>query len=90
MERLMTDDTTLIDSQTATRLTEFITKIERLEEEKKGIADDIKDVMSMAKGAGFEPAIIRIILKQRKRDADDLEEEQSLLEVYKRAIGMQV
>jgi uncharacterized protein (UPF0335 family) len=70
------------------RLKSLIERIERLEEEKKALAEDIKEVYAEAKGSGFDTKIMRQIIKIRKRDKDDLDEEESLLEVYKRALGM--
>ena len=70
------------------RLKSFIERIERLEEEKKALAEDIKEVFSEAKGVGFDVKIMRQIIRIRKRDKDDLDEEESLLDVYKRALGM--
>ena len=69
-------------------LRSYIERIERLEEEKKALADDIRDVFAEAKGNGFDTAIMREILKLRKKDASELEEAEYLLDVYKRAIGM--
>lgn len=70
------------------RLKSFIGRIEQLEEEKRGLTEDIKQVYVEAKGAGFDTKIMRQLIKERRRDADDLEEEQTLLEVYRRALGM--
>lgn len=69
------------------RLKAFIERIERLEEEKRVLAEDIKEVYAEAKGTGFDTKIMRQLIKERRRDADDLEEEQTLLEVYRRALG---
>ena len=69
-------------------LRSYIERIERLEEEKKALADDIRDVFAEAKGNGFDTAIMREILKLRKKDASELKEAEYLLDVYKRAIGM--
>jgi uncharacterized protein (UPF0335 family) len=70
------------------QLRAFIERIERLEEEKKDIQEQIKEVFSEAKGSGFDIRIMRQLLKLRKlRDADRSEQEE-LLEVYKSAIGM--
>lgn len=66
----------------------LIERAERLEEEKKGIQDDIKDVMSEAKGRGYDPRAIREILKIRKKKREEYQEEQSILEVYLQALGM--
>lgn len=66
----------------------LIERAERLEEEKKGIADDIKDVMAEAKGRGFDPKAIRKILSIRKKKKEEYQEEESILEVYMQALGM--
>jgi len=70
------------------RLKSFIERIERLEEEKKALADDIRDVYAEAKGNGFEVKVMRQIVKIRKMDKDDLDEQEALLETYMRALGM--
>lgn len=70
------------------QLRAFIERIERLEEEKKTIADDIKDVYGEAKGVGFIPAIIREIIKLRKQDKDERAEREALLDTYMAALGM--
>lgn len=72
----------------ASQLKAFIERIERLEEEKAGIAGDIKDVYAEAKGYGFDTKIIRKIIALRKRDYAERQEEEALLETYKRALGM--
>jgi uncharacterized protein (UPF0335 family) len=70
------------------RLRSFIERIERLEEEKSALNGDIKEVYAEAKGNGFEPKIMRQIIKIRKMDKDALDEQESLLDLYKRALGM--
>ena len=72
----------------ADRLKSFIERIERLEEEKNAIATDIKEVYSEAKSSGFETKIMKEIIKLRKMEAHDREEQEQLLDLYKRAIGM--
>ena len=62
--------------------------IERLKEEKRALGEDIKEVYAEAKGSGFEPKIMRQILKIRKMDKDEHDEQESLLDIYKRALGM--
>jgi len=69
-------------------LRSFIERIERLEEEKKALADDIRDVYAEAKGTGFDVKVMRQIVKIRKMDKDDLDEQEALLETYMRALGM--
>ena len=63
-------------------------RAERLEEEKKGISDDIKDVMAEAKGRGYDPKAIRKILSIRKKKKEEYQEEEAILEVYMQALGM--
>lgn len=70
------------------QLKSFIERIERLEEEKRALTEDIKEVYAEAKGTGFDTKIIRQIIRIRKRDQEEIDEEESLLEVYMRAIGM--
>jgi uncharacterized protein (UPF0335 family) len=70
------------------RLRSFIERIERLEEEKRALSGDLKEVYAEAKGTGFEPKIMRQIIKIRKMDKDEVDEEESLLDLYKRALGM--
>ena len=70
------------------RLRSIIERIERLEEEKKALSDDIREVYSEAKGAGFDIKIIRQIVSLRKMDSSDRDEMEAILEVYKRALEM--
>lgn len=70
------------------RLRQYIERIERLEEEKAGIADDIKDIYAEAKSAGFESKIMRQIVKLRKMDNQKRVEHEELLELYKAAVGL--
>ena len=70
------------------QLRSYIERIERLEEEKAALAADIKDVFDEAKGNGFDVKIMRQILRLRKMEEDDRDELETLLEVYKRALGM--
>ncbi|KQM99443.1 hypothetical protein ASE77_00135 [Sphingomonas sp. Leaf226] len=72
----------------ADELRQLIERAERLEEEKKGITDDIKDVMAEAKGRGYDPKAIREILKVRRKKKEEYQEEQAILEVYLQALGM--
>jgi uncharacterized protein (UPF0335 family) len=72
----------------ADRLKSFIERIERLEEEKKALADDIKEVIAEAKGTGFDVKIMRQVIRLRRMDKDDLSEQETLLDLYRRALGM--
>lgn len=66
----------------------FIERIERLEEEKKGISDDIRDTYNESKSQGYDPAIMRQIVRLRKLPVHDRKEMESLLDVYKSALGI--
>ena len=66
----------------------FIERIERLEEEKKGIADDIRDVYSEAKSQGYDAKIMRQIVRLRKMSQDDRQEMEAILDTYKSALGL--
>jgi len=66
----------------------LIERIERLEEEKKGMMDDIKDVYGEAKAVGFDAKIIKKLVALRKKDADSRREEAALLDLYASAIGL--
>lgn len=73
---------------TAAELKQFIEQYEHLEAEKKDIADQQKEIMAEAKGRGYDTKVIRKIIGLRKRDKDDIAEEEAVLEVYKAALGM--
>ncbi|OYW22547.1 MULTISPECIES: DUF2312 domain-containing protein [unclassified Sphingomonas] len=66
----------------------LIERAERLEEEKRGLADDIKDVMSEAKSRGFDTKAIRKIIAIRRKKKDEYQEEEMILETYLQALGM--
>jgi uncharacterized protein (UPF0335 family) len=70
------------------QLKAIIERIERLEEEKKGISDDIRDVYAEAKGNGFDVKALRQIVKMRKQDPNERQEAESILETYMAALGM--
>lgn len=70
------------------RLRSIIERIERLEEEKKGLAENIKDVFAEAKSAGFDVKVVRQIISIRKKEPAEVEEQETLLELYRRALGM--
>ena len=72
----------------ADRLRSVIERVERLEEERKALGNDIKDIFSEAKSAGFDVKVIRAIIRIRKQEPADVEEQESLLDVYRRALGM--
>lgn len=72
----------------ADRLRSLIERIERLEEERKALAGDIKDIYAEAKGAGFDVKVIRQIIRIRAQEPAEVEEQETLLDVYRRALGM--
>ena len=72
----------------ADQLRLFIERIERLEEEKKTIADDVRDVYAEAKANGFDTKALREIVRIRKQDADERREHETILETYMHALGM--
>ena len=81
------------EEQAATRfakdqLKAFVERVERLEEEKKAIADDIRDVYAEAKGNGFDVKALRTIVRLRKEDADERREHETIVETYMHALGM--
>ncbi|MPZ56674.1 MAG: DUF2312 domain-containing protein [Rhizobiales bacterium] len=70
------------------QLKAFVERIERLEEEKKTISDDIRDVYAEAKGNGFDVKALRTIVRLRKQDTDERKEQETILETYMHALGM--
>ena len=72
----------------AEQLRSYVERIERLEEEKAALSGDIREVYAELKGNGFEPKIIRHIVRLRKMDRSDYDEQQALLDIYKSALGM--
>jgi uncharacterized protein (UPF0335 family) len=81
------------DEQTAHRfakdqLKAIVERVERLEEEKKAIADDIRDVYAEAKGNGFDVKSLRVVVRLRKQDVNERKEQEAILETYLHALGM--
>jgi uncharacterized protein (UPF0335 family) len=72
----------------ADQLRQFVARIERLEEEKAGLAADIRDVYAEAKGNGFDVKILRQVIRLRKLDKHELQEQDALLDLYMHALGM--
>ena len=70
------------------RLVSIVDRIERLEEERKSLSNDIKDIMVEAKGAGYDVKVLRQVLRLRRMDSEDLANEDALLDLYRRALGM--
>jgi uncharacterized protein (UPF0335 family) len=72
----------------ADRLRSIVERIERLEEERKALASDIKDIFAEAKSAGFDVKVLRQVLRLRRQEPAEVEEQETLLDLYKRALGM--
>ena len=72
------------------QLRTIIERIERLEEDKKAIADDIREVYAEAKGNGYDTKVMRLVIRLRKMETADRQEQEALLDLYKRAIGLTV
>jgi uncharacterized protein (UPF0335 family) len=72
----------------ADRLRSIVERIERLEEERKALANDIKDIYAEAKSAGFDVKVLRQIISLRKKEPAEVEEQETLLDLYRRALGM--
>ena len=70
------------------RLRSIVDRIERLEEERKALGSDIKDIYSEAKSAGFDIKVLRQLIRIRKQEPAEVEEQETLLDVYRRALGM--
>ena len=70
------------------QLKAFVERVERLEEEKKAIADDIRDVYAEAKGNGFDVRALRTVVRLRKQDVNERREQEAVLETYLHALGM--
>ncbi|MFB9952490.1 DUF2312 domain-containing protein [Rhizobium puerariae] len=84
----MAEETT-VENVAAAELRQFIERIERLEEEKASISDDIKDVYGEAKGRGYDTKAMKTIIRLRKKDANERLEEESILQTYMAALGME-
>ncbi|MCB1383958.1 MAG: DUF2312 domain-containing protein [Notoacmeibacter sp.] len=85
----MDDITATSETVAAGQLRALIERIERLEEEKKTIADDIKEVYAEAKGNGFDTKALRTIIRLRKQDANERAEAEAVLDLYMAALGME-
>lgn len=72
----------------ADRLRSIIERIERLDEERKALSNDIKDIYTEAKSGGFDVKVVRTIISQRKKEPAEVEEQETLLDLYRRALGM--
>ncbi len=84
----MSDESVNIGGVDAERLLSYIERVERIEEEKKALQNDIKEIFEEAKSANFDVKAIKQILKLRKKDETERQEEEFILDTYKRALGL--
>ncbi len=82
------DDEAQVGGIAADRLRSLIDRIERLEEERKALGSDIKDIFAEAKSAGFDVKVMRQLIRIRKQEPAEVAEQETLLDVYRRALGM--
>ena len=82
------DDKAAAGGIAADRLRSIIERIERLEEERRALGSDIKDIFAEAKSAGFDVKVIRQVIRIRRQEPAEVEEQETLLDVYRRALGM--
>lgn len=80
--------TALVGDNAKAQLKSIIERIERLEEERKAISDDIRDVYAESKGSGFDVKALRTIVRMRKQDANERAEQETILELYMQSLGM--
>ena len=88
MDEIVEDGPAAAYKVTAGELRQFIERYERLDQEKKDIADQQKEVMAEARGRGYDVKVLRKLIALRKKDPADVSEEEAILEVYKEALGM--
>lgn len=88
MEELVEDEASVQYKVTAGELRQFVERYERLEAEKKDIADQAKEVLAEAKARGYDVKVLRKLIALRKRDSAEVDEEETILELYKQALGM--
>lgn len=88
-KKRMRNKMTEVSNVSAEKLMSFIKRIEKLEEDKRAVGDDLKEVYSEAKGSGFETKIIKQLVKLRRLEVEKRREQEELLELYKSAIGME-
>ncbi|MCT6837911.1 DUF2312 domain-containing protein [Bombella saccharophila] len=82
------DEGTVTGGIAADRLRSIIERVERLEEERKALGADIRDIFTEAKSAGFDVKVVKQIIKLRKQEPAEIEEQETLLDIYRRALGM--
>ena len=80
-------ESTEVGGIAAERLRSIVERIERLEEEKKALSSDIKDIFAEAKSAGFDTKVLRAVIRLRQQEPAEVEEQETLLDLYRRALG---
>jgi uncharacterized protein (UPF0335 family) len=88
MEDVIEDEQSAAFRVTAGELRQFIERYERLDEEKRAIGDHMKEVMAEAKGRGYDVKVLKKLIALRKKDPQDISEEEAILQVYREALGM--
>ena len=89
MESKMNNETTNTSGGVAAdRLRSIIERVERLEDERKALGEDIRDIFTEAKSAGFDVKIVKQLIKLRKQEPAEVEEQETLLDIYRKALGM--
>ncbi len=84
----ITEEAPNVGGVAADRLRSLVDRIERLEEERKSLGSDIRDIYAEAKSAGFDVKVLRQLIRIRQQEPKDVEEQEGLLDVYRRALGM--
>lgn len=88
MDEIVEDEASDRYRVTAGELRQFVERYERLEAERKDIADQMKEVMAEARGRGYDVKVLKKLIALRKRDSSEVSEEEAILELYKEALGM--
>lgn len=88
MEDVLDEETQTQYRVTAGELRQFVERYERLEQEKRDLADQMKEVMAEARARGYDVKVLRKLIALRKRDSSEVSEEEAILELYKQALGM--
>lgn len=88
MAKPISEDEIRTGGVAADRLRSIVERIERLEEERKALGEDIKDIYAEAKSAGFDVKVLRQLIRIRKQEAAEVEEQETMLDLYRRALGM--
>lgn len=88
MAKLISEEEIKSSGVAVDRLRSLVERIERLEEERKALSSDITDIYAESKSAGFDPKVLRQLIRIRKLEASEVEEQETMLDMYRRALGM--